>query len=134
MNCPRYFFARAITVRRGGIDHQQLILGYLVPASGDFAPAIAFRAINENHFRAAVISHTSVAFGFWIIACVRRQQMPEQRLLQSRGQNRSWHHNQTLSGKAILFLTPLHARGFFNSTIMALLESRQSSLQGFKMI
>jgi hypothetical protein len=112
MNCPRRFFASAINVWRSGVNHQQLISGYFVPMPRDFAPTLAIGAINKNHFRAPIFSHTSVTFGFWIIAGIRRQQMLEQGLFQSGGQDWTRHHNQPLSGKTSLFFTPFHAREF----------------------
>src|SRR5690242_6394941 len=93
-----------------GVDDEQVVLGDVVFASGHLAPAISLSAVDEDDLRASLLANAYVPLGFWVISGVRRQQMLQQRRFQGVGQDRPWHHHQTLPGKSLMLLTPLHSQ------------------------
>ena len=72
MDRPWKLFRCPIDVRRRGRYDQQLISAYLVSSALDFAPSLAFRAVDENCFRSAMFTRARVSPCLWIISRVCR--------------------------------------------------------------
>jgi len=113
MNRPRRLFFRSINVRCGGRHYQQLVLAHFMPPFRDLAPAIPLGTVYENRFRASTFPHADVPLGLWIISRVRRQQLFEQWILQSRGQDWPWHYHETLPSEPLMLFSPLHKQSYY---------------------